>query len=186
MHHQRWYNHGDPLATKMPTRGVALRERLMAAMKVSAAGCWEWFLMQDEDGYGVIRVDGRNRRAHRVAHEVFKGPIPDGQLVRHSCDNPPCINPAHLLTGTQQDNSDDKMERGRYRCASGEEHGHTTLTEEQVVSIRLLLSQRESGTSLADRFGVSRGTISNIKLGKTWKSAGGPIATSRNIKRKAA
>lgn len=68
-------------------------------------------------GYGQISVAGRRspQPAHRVAYEVFVGPIPEGLHVLHDCDNPPCINPSHLRVGTVQDNADDKVERHRQR-----------------------------------------------------------------------
>lgn len=186
MHHQRWYNHGDPLTTKMPTRGLPLKDRILGSITLAPSGCWEWSLMRDDDGYGTMRVAGRNVRAHRKAYEAFKGPIPEGHLIRHSCDNPPCVNPEHLLPGTQKDNSDDKFSRGRDRFADGEDHGHTTLTVKQVLAIRQLMSAGESSGVLAARFGVTRGTISNIALGRTWKNVGGPITRRRNIKEKEA
>jgi len=84
-------------------------------------------------------------------------------VVRHKCDNPPCINPEHLETGTHQDNMDDKMERGRYTCNSGETHQNAKLTQQDVADIRKehergVLTQR----MLADVYGVSCSTISLI------------------------
>ena len=75
--------------------------------------CWEWTDGCDGDGYGVVGAGGKTVRAHRVAWEVAHGPIPDGVHVLHQCDNPPCINPAHLFLGTQADNMADKVAKGR-------------------------------------------------------------------------
>lgn len=74
--------------------------------------CWEW-RGSTAKGYGQIKVAGAVLRSHRIAYEMFYGPLPDGVEVRHSCDNPLCVNPGHLATGTHQDNMDDKRERGR-------------------------------------------------------------------------
>lgn len=74
--------------------------------------CWEWKGSLAK-GYGQFKVHGWTSRAHRVAYEIARGPIPDGMGVLHSCDNPRCVNPYHLRVGTHQDNMDDKRIRGR-------------------------------------------------------------------------
>lgn len=80
--------------------------------------CWEWTAGRDKDGYGKFAIGhgGRKQthtRAHRFAYETFVGPIPVGHVVMHTCDNPPCANPAHLKTGTALENNDDKVDKGR-------------------------------------------------------------------------
>lgn len=87
-------------------------------------GCWEWQRARMPRGYGKGKFDGRYRYAHQVAWEVWnEQSVPDGLGVRHTCDNPPCIRPDHLLIGTQQDNMDDYMERGRpTHCPAGHEY----------------------------------------------------------------
>lgn len=79
------------------------------------SGCWVWTGGKSRGGYGVFNLGARGRKtlAHRWAYERYVGPIPPGQLVRHHCDNPPCVNPAHLTTGTHKDNADDRTERLR-------------------------------------------------------------------------
>jgi hypothetical protein len=90
-----------------------------------SASCWEWRGGLFKNGYGMFNagrfVDGRQdtRYTHRVAFELFNGRIPDGQVIRHACDNKRCCNPAHLLAGTQQDNIDDMFARGRANKFSG-------------------------------------------------------------------
>jgi hypothetical protein len=78
-------------------------------------GCWLWRGARHHTGYGVIGVDRRQRRAHRVAYEMAHGPIPAGAVVCHSCDTPPCVNPSHLFVGTVADNNRDMMAKGRAR-----------------------------------------------------------------------
>ncbi len=81
--------------------------------------CWEWQAGKDRDGYGKFAVghggnDQTHTRAHRFAYEIFVGPIPDGFAVCHSCDNPSCVNPAHLWVGTPRANNDDKVAKDRH------------------------------------------------------------------------
>ena len=75
--------------------------------------CWVWEGVRDKDGYGRVWIDGHYYRAHRVVWEDEYGPIPDGILVCHLCDNPPCVRPDHLFLGTQKDNIADMLEKGR-------------------------------------------------------------------------
>jgi hypothetical protein len=75
--------------------------------------CWPWRGTRDSHGYGVASIVGKQQKAHRISYEAYKGAIPAGLFVRHTCDNPPCCNPHHLLVGTPRDNMDDKVQRGR-------------------------------------------------------------------------
>lgn len=82
-----------------------------------SSGCWVWTGAIDQDGYGRVRIGRRNRKAHRVAYQLANGPFPAHLIIRHTCDNPPCCNPDHLLTGTHQDNMNDRRERGQVPSA---------------------------------------------------------------------
>jgi len=145
----------------------------------------------DGHGYGNIGSgghSGKTLKAHRVAFELAKGPIPAGLGVLHDCDTPRCCNPAHLRLGDQQANMQDMARRGRSgpknnpscmprgerhglrihpeRAARGERVGGAKLKEADVMAIRAsTLSQR----ALARQFGVSRRTITLILQGKTWR-----------------
>ena len=89
-------------------------KRLRAHLKIDKlTGCHLWTGFRDLAGYGRMRADGTYRLTHRVAWEVKHGPIPEGMLVTHTCDNPPCCNPDHLKLGTHLDNARDRIERGR-------------------------------------------------------------------------
>lgn len=75
--------------------------------------CWTWAAGYFSDGYGAFCRNGQNVHAHRVAYELTYGRVPKGLVVRHKCDNPPCVRPDHLESGTPADNSHDMVERGR-------------------------------------------------------------------------
>jgi hypothetical protein len=90
--------------------------------------CWIWTGTID-DGYGMIRANGRSQPAHRVGYELQQGPIPTGLRVLHRCDNPPCVRGNHLRTGTQKENVQDMYNKGRARPPSGEIHGRYTKPE---------------------------------------------------------
>lgn len=143
-------------------------------------GCWEWTGSSMIRGYGSFRVGGRagaSFMAHRVAWVVYRGPIPEGLLVCHHCDNPACVNPDHLFLGTQRENTHDMMNKGRQRFGGKGVVGDRRLTAEDVLAIRLASEAGELRNEAALRFGISVGTVSDITSGKTWKDVGGPIGS---------
>jgi hypothetical protein len=145
-------------------------------------GCWPRLGSRDKDGYGFASWRGRTVLAHRQAYELAVGPIPDGMLVCHSCDNPPCCRPGHLFLGSNVDNQRDMTAKGRGRLGDrngsrvhperlrrGEQHGCSKLTAEKVRQIRELyagggLTQRQVG----DRYGVSNVMVGLIVSRKKW------------------
>lgn len=129
-------------------------------------GCWQWTGARLKTGYGSIRVDHRAVRAHRVAYELTKGPIPQGLHLMHLCDNRLCCNPDHLLPGTRAENMQDAKRKGRH--AHGERHGHSKLTTADIAFIRAAHAGGATGRSIARRFGVTEGAISNIVNLKRW------------------
>lgn len=99
--------------------------------------CWPWLGARHERGYGRFILGERNRRANRVAWEIANArPVPDGMLVCHSCDNPPCVNPAHLWIGTLADNARDMVAKGRHANPQKTHcpHGHEYSPENTRVS----------------------------------------------------
>jgi hypothetical protein len=133
--------------------------------------CWPWTGARFVQGYGKLVRTGRTLRASRVIFELAKGPIPKGLNVLHTCDNPPCCNPAHLYAGTKRDNARDRADRGRGRenRQSGEKNTNAALCERDVVSIeRLARGGRMSQMTIAQAFGVSQQTVSRIANHVTW------------------
>ena len=149
--------------------------RFWAKVNVSdQSECWEWMGARS-DGYGDFKRNGESVSAHRVAFELFSGPIPDGALIRHTCDNRPCCNPFHMLTGTDADNVRDRVLRDR--GAKGESNGRHILTEDEVVAI---LADKRTHAAVGAHYGVSKWTIQSIRQGRTWrhvKRIGGPGGT---------
>lgn len=104
----------------MPRWTKAAVERLLDKVEKTAS-CWNWTGCltkgeKNKTGYGTIWYNGKQRNAHRVAYEILVGPIPEGLNVLHTCDNSPCVNPAHLYLGTLKDNAQDTLRRGRCRA----------------------------------------------------------------------
>lgn len=120
---------------------------------VTETGCWLWEAGVDNDGYGHYWKDGTTKKAHRVAYEVYKGPIPDGLFVCHTCDVSSCVNPDHLFLGTALDNNRDKMSKGRFV------NGRRKLTAHDIVEIKERYAAGETQTALAKEYGVVHSTI---------------------------
>lgn len=169
MHDTRRRRHGDPTLTMNAPRDATLDQRLRwTGWTVADSGCWEWKGNRRNGGYGEVATGQGAAVASRAAYEAWVGPIPDGQHICHTCDNPPCINPAHLFPGTRRDNMQDATTKGR--LSNGEASHYAKLTEQQVADIRLTyaaggVTQRE----VARMFGTSQANVSLIVRSRTWK-----------------
>lgn len=168
-HYTRLVRYGDPHHV---TKGGWKLDRAgkPIQIEVTPSGCHICTShVLDKDGYPKIFRDGQTLRMSRYVYEQNFGKIPDGLVIRHKCDTPPCINPEHLELGTYQDNSDDKVSRGRASSLPGEKNPMAKLTTADVIKIRRLIKQGYGDTYIGDRFGVSRKCIAKIRTGETWK-----------------
>ena len=126
--------------------------------------CWEWRGGLDKDGYGSIESKGKTLRAHRVSFEMHHHPLTDGELVCHSCDHPPCVNPAHLFAGSISDNIADMVAKGR---------ATRKLTDDQIVAI---ICDPRSPVEIAGYFSIHRASVSKIKRGESRRHVWGLVA----------
>lgn len=137
------------------------KERFLERVKVynGTIGCWVWPGNKTTAGYGVIRDNTKQKYAHRLSFEVFKGPIPAGMFVCHKCDNPPCVNPDHLFAGTNKDNIRDASSKMRLKRG-------LKLTDANVLDIIKMCSSGALQKDVAKIFSVGQQCISLIVTGK--------------------
>jgi hypothetical protein len=131
--------------------------------------CWLWQGSTHRQGYGRVGYKGnRAAFAHRVSWELTHGPIPDGAHVLHRCDNPPCVNPAHLFLGTHQDNMRDMADKGRAPGLQrrGAASSKAKLTDAQAARVK---HGTEPLTALAAELGVTYQALHYIRKGVTWR-----------------
>lgn len=137
--------------------------------------CWDWKGSHDQHGYGQLRIDGHNIKAHRFSYELHNGPIPDGADICHSCDHPPCTNPAHLFAGTAKDNITDAISKGRFvmpppNQVRGETNGRAVFTNAQVAEFRRQFSTMKlSVTAFATFHDIPVMSMWNLLHYKTYK-----------------
>jgi len=139
-------------------------------------GCWLWLGPEQAQGYGILHIEGRKRLAHRVSYALVHGPFFEWLNILHRCDNPPCVNPAHLFLGTQADNVADRDQKGRTARGEmlsayqrGERARWAKLTAAQVAEIRAALAGGASQSAVAVRYGVTQSNINRIATGRIWR-----------------
>lgn len=150
-------------------RQPAIERFMNKVMPEPNTGCWLWVGAWRKHvlGYGEIRFNKKKIFAHRFSYQFFKGPIPEGMLVCHSCDVPSCVNPDHLFLGTPADNSRDSVRKGR--MPRGENHGMAKLTENQVRGIIKKLDARVPFKVVSSEYGVTVATLENIRYRGSWE-----------------
>jgi HNH endonuclease len=142
-----------------------LIERLLEKVKITDQ-CWLFVTSINSEGYGTMFNGTSIENAHRIAYRLLCGPIENGLYVLHRCDVRNCIKPSHLFLGTNQDNMEDMIRKGRAVKARGTKNGSSKLSEKQIKEI--LLSS-EPQDVLAKRFGISQSHVSQIQTRKIWK-----------------
>ncbi len=141
--------------------GRRIAERWLPEDRGYLTPCHIWQLRVNDAGYGHTFHDGQYTGAHRVAWIEAHGPIPDGLWVLHKCDQPPCVNVAHLFLGTPTDNMQDMIRKER--------HGAAKLTAADVVVIRARRATGEVQQRIADDYGITQRMVSAIEHRKVWK-----------------
>jgi hypothetical protein len=152
-----------------PKLGVTFWDRVNQYVQISSTGCHLFNGHLDECGYGRITKDGKLVRVHR---EMWKQHNPNKEItgvIMHTCDTPNCVNPAHLVHGTQAENIADMVAKGRRVTVKGSAQKDAKLIESDIPVIRTLLASGVSGYRISKQFKVSEQTIRFIKQGKTWK-----------------
>lgn len=139
-----------------------------------SAACWPWTGARNTKGYGNVRVNCSYWKAHRLAWTLCNFEIPAGFVVCHSCDNPSCCNPGHLMIGRPMANFIDMVtkRRGEFRKnkAIGERNTNSKVTADQVLEIRQTYSAGQANQyELADRYGITQTAIGCILRRKTWR-----------------
>ena len=145
-----------------------LAERFFDKVQIGADNdCWPWTGAKYIDGYGSIWYQGQNRKATRILFLIFGKFLPGELSILHKCDNPPCMNPRHLFTGTRADNCRDMGRKGR--ASRGSEQWNSKLKEEDIPRIRALRAKGKFYKEIAVKFNVHPVTIGDIFRSTTWK-----------------
>src|SRR6266404_2459575 len=157
--------HGNAQTNTSETRGWTVTNTKFAGqnfkiiqLKTMPDPCWEWSHHRAGNGYGIIKIKGKNEYVHRLMYRLFVGHINNLQVIRHQCDNPPCGNPNHLRKGTPAENIADCKEK--YRHSFGDKQPNARLDDKKVEEMRKEYSQGSiSQPALAKQYGVCRSTV---------------------------
>ena len=131
-------------------------------------GCWMWTNAVDGSGYGQLTLKGKRWGAHRLFYYLAYGVDPTGLVVMHKCDTPRCVQPGHLVLGTQRDNIADRHAKGRNGACRGDAAPWATLTSESVHELRTRFARGEPREALMSAFGISKTQLYRIANGESW------------------
>lgn len=181
VHYARWYRTGRTDRTQRDYNdGRSIFEhaveKMLGNMTKLKNGCWVYRCKPASNGYSRLVIhrggdDGAETTyrwlCHRLSYEHFKGPIPEGMLVCHKCDNRRCCNPDHLFLGSYADNLGDMARKDR--SLFGERANNVKLTEKQVEEAYRLRNKGLTYREIGERFGVTYGCIHMICAGHNWQ-----------------
>lgn len=172
LHWKRTTEFGSPIMSSRHVGlfiGLPAKERFWMQVE-KTDGCWKWLGSKDKDGYGRFRGEVAGityTKAHRFSHSLHTGEIIQrGMVVMHTCDNPECSNPDHLIVGTPLANMQDKAAKGRSNVSTGEKSSRAKLT---AADAKLILEDSRPYLEIAATFGVAATTIASIKQRVSWK-----------------
>lgn len=161
-------NCNNPCYKKYARAFCSSKCRFLSYVVINEVGCWLWIGAKERKGYGRLCFENKkNAVASRVSYEIFKGTIPEGKYVCHSCDNPSCVKPAHLWIGTAQENASDMISKGR--SLKGEQHIKSKLSKECILKIRQLAAEGLSQIEISKIYNARPGHINNIIKRRAWK-----------------
>jgi hypothetical protein len=150
--------------------GSDMVRKFLSKVKVNDE-CWEHQGPRNSTGRATHNIGGQPLMAHKLAYRLFRGSIPDGMFVCHKCDNPICVNPAHLFLGTPADNAKDMVAKNRGWYSRGAANGMAKLTVAQVNEIKAAYTGRNS-KEMATKYGVTTRTIFRVVGGYSYRING--------------
>lgn len=147
---------------------MTIRDRFLLGVGSTSDGCWPWRASTNRQGYGYFKAESIGaKRAHRASWTLFRGKTPPSAFVCHRCDNPCCVNPAHLFLGDPKENAADSVRK--HRNVFGARHPLAKLTPESASLVRDADQCGVSVSAIARAFGVSRKLVREIRHGKSWR-----------------
>lgn len=146
----------------------------------NAEDCWTWRSWAPHSKHQLSTYKGETMLAHRRSYRMFNGPLSQGLVIMHHCDNPSCVNPKHLSQATQDANMKDCKDKGRFASQAGSKNKAAKLNEQQVIEI---YNSPSSIDDLAAKYNVATTTINAILRGQNWSHVTGLPALSRTSRR---
>ena len=154
------------ITEKMNQVHCSIKCRILSFVEKTEKGCWVWKGSLDKDGYGLISIDDKSRRVHRISYEAFKEKkIPFNKNACHHCDNPSCVNPDHVFIAESYENTQDMIDKGRSRFSGSKK----VLNKEKVAKIKQLSELGFSKTEIGRMFEIEQSHVAQIIEYKIWK-----------------